>query len=415
MSPENKAPRSSPRKACRPVQAQIRYLSKYYFICYLRLVLISGSYDGTIRFWDVPTGELLRCLEVGKPVSYLAGEEVFVVGFHDVGEPNLLQPRAPLFCDHVHATAAARGAPERDPRGRGEREEPSAEADKHVHVGLVCWDWRAGSKIVRFGQQATVNVGVHRADRAGCDQDAVDVIHRIARKNGANCTLTIQTLRDAAAPYADPNANPEQDVTQTKFSTWGLIRNSLDGISGENIKRLFVTPRLAYSSGLFCFVFMALWASRILFSTRSSAYTYQAVCGVGGSLLAAVMVQLFTIMSGVFLFALTQAKTSMQVNGLVSIASFWENTFYGVLYGYAPEIFPTPRRGTGDAFCAAANRIAGLFAPTKANRCSIPVIAVYSNVGKTPNGPVLASAAIFVFTGLTMLGLSIETVGVTAL
>jgi pyrimidine and pyridine-specific 5'-nucleotidase len=39
--------------------------------------LISGSYDGTIRFWDVPTGELLRCLEVGKPVScvdYLAGE-----------------------------------------------------------------------------------------------------------------------------------------------------------------------------------------------------------------------------------------------------------------------------------------------------------------------------------------------------
>jgi hypothetical protein len=35
-------------------------------------------------------------------------------------------------------------------------------------------------------------------------------------------------------------------------------------------------------------------------------------------------------MSGVFLLALTQAKTSMQVNGLVSIASFWENTFYGV-------------------------------------------------------------------------------------
>jgi pyrimidine and pyridine-specific 5'-nucleotidase len=44
--------------------------------------LISGSYDGTIRFWDVPTGELLRCLEVGKPVScvdYLAGEGEFSV------------------------------------------------------------------------------------------------------------------------------------------------------------------------------------------------------------------------------------------------------------------------------------------------------------------------------------------------
>jgi len=25
---------------------------------------------------------------------------------------------------------------------------------------LVCWDWRAGTKIVRFGQQTTINIGV---------------------------------------------------------------------------------------------------------------------------------------------------------------------------------------------------------------------------------------------------------------
>lgn len=32
----------------------------------------------------------------------------------------------------------------------------SAGADK----ALVCWDWRTGQKIVRFGQQTTVNIGV---------------------------------------------------------------------------------------------------------------------------------------------------------------------------------------------------------------------------------------------------------------
>ena len=32
----------------------------------------------------------------------------------------------------------------------------SAGADK----ALVCWDWRVGTKIVRFGQQTTVNIGV---------------------------------------------------------------------------------------------------------------------------------------------------------------------------------------------------------------------------------------------------------------
>src|SRR5882724_11271248 len=31
--------------------------------------LISGSYDETIRFWDVDTGEQKKCLQVKKPVS----------------------------------------------------------------------------------------------------------------------------------------------------------------------------------------------------------------------------------------------------------------------------------------------------------------------------------------------------------
>lgn len=50
--------------------------------------MISGSYDETIRFWDMNTGEEKKCLKVGKVVScvdYLVDEEVFVVGFHDVG------------------------------------------------------------------------------------------------------------------------------------------------------------------------------------------------------------------------------------------------------------------------------------------------------------------------------------------
>ncbi|KAJ7097589.1 MFS general substrate transporter [Mycena epipterygia] len=270
----------------------------------------------------------------------------------------------------------------------------------------------------------------------GRDQDAVDVIHRIAKKNKTTTKLTVQDLYNAASPYLEPGQDSGAGALVTRFSTWGLIRNSLDDVTGENIKGLFCTPRLAYSSGLIIFIYGALGLAYPLFnaflgsylSSREtdtgatgidatySAYTYQAACGVGGSMLAAVMVQwsrtgrkysmaFFTVMSGVFLFALTAARTSVQVNALVSIASFWENAFYGVLYGYAPEVFPTPRRGTGDALAASASRVTGLFAP---------VIAVYSNAGKTPNGPVYASAGIFVFTGLLMLGLPIETAGVTA-
>src|ERR1700733_13757161 len=83
------------------------------------------------------------------------------------------------------------------------------------------------------------------------------------------------------------------------------------------------------------------------------------------------MPSLFTIAAGIFLFGLTAARDGAQINALTSMASFFENAMYGVLYGYAPEVFPTPHRGTGDAYAAAASRVTGLFAP---------IIAVYSKV-----------------------------------
>lgn len=70
----------------------------------------------------------------------------------------------------------------------------------------------------------------------------------------------------------------------------------------------------------------------------------------------------------------------------------WADWADGVLYGYAPEVFPTPSRGTGDALAAAASRVTGIFAP---------VIAVFSNAALTPDGPVFASAGIFVASVVT--------------
>jgi hypothetical protein len=92
--------------------------------------LISGSYDETIRFWDMNTGQEKKCLKVGKVVSCvdcLVDEEVFVVGFHDVGyvfssllrfffglliglDPSLFskQPRPPILISNIHTTPTTR-------------------------------------------------------------------------------------------------------------------------------------------------------------------------------------------------------------------------------------------------------------------------------------------------------------------
>lgn len=78
----------------------------------------------------------------------------------------------------------------------------------------------------------------------------------------------------------------------------------------------------------------------------------------------------------------------------------------GVLFGYSPEVFPTPSRGTGDALAATANRMAGILSP---------IIAIYSEAARTPDGPVYTSAALLVVAGIVTLFFPIETRGRTAL
>ncbi|KAK0233809.1 hypothetical protein IW262DRAFT_1488083 [Armillaria fumosa] len=141
--------------------------------------LVSGSYDETIRFWELPergvgvgmnaaaicvsggsrvdVAGLAQCkkvLRVGKVVScidWLIEEEVFVVGFHDVGRVHLFSSLTytPLqqLAGHLNGIRAV---------ALSSKNLVSAGVDK----ALVCWDWRAGAKIVRFGQQTTINIGV---------------------------------------------------------------------------------------------------------------------------------------------------------------------------------------------------------------------------------------------------------------
>ncbi|KAF9269792.1 hypothetical protein L218DRAFT_850457 [Marasmius fiardii PR-910] len=129
--------------------------------------LVSGSYDESIRFWELPErqevgvglgkngmAECKKVLKVGKVVScldWLIDEEVFVVGFHDVGRVHLYSSLTYTLLQqlsgHLNGIRAV---------ALSSKNLVSAGADK----ALVCWDWRAGQKIVRFGQQTTINIGV---------------------------------------------------------------------------------------------------------------------------------------------------------------------------------------------------------------------------------------------------------------
>lgn len=272
----------------------------------------------------------------------------------------------------------------------------------------------------------------------GRDEAAVEVIHNIAKRNKVTVHLTVVDLQNAALPYmTEEEIAKMKRGEKEKFSSIKLVKNALHEFDSKHLSAIFSTPRLAFSTSLITLIYGTLGLAYPLFNSflgtyldlklgsfgdnsinaTYSAYTYQAACGIPGSFMAAAMVEIprggrkfamafFTLAAGIFLLVLTQSRNAVQVNALTCMSAFFSNAYYGVLFGYAPELFPTPSRGTGDALVSAAQRFFGLFAP---------IIAVYSPAADTPDGPVFASGAIYVATAFLMLFLPIETRGRTAL
>jgi len=110
------------------------------------------------------------------------------------------------------------------------------------------------------------------------------------------------------------------------------------------------------------------------------------------------------VLTGVFLFASTTARTSNALLGWNCGYSFTSNVMYGVLYAISPELFPTKGRGTGNAIVAAANRVFGVMAP---------IIALYADL--TTSVPIYISGSLFLFSGLIALLLPFEPRGKASL
>ncbi|KAH0489577.1 hypothetical protein TgHK011_010000 [Trichoderma gracile] len=259
----------------------------------------------------------------------------------------------------------------------------------------------------------------------GRDEDAVRVVHEVARRNGKTSSLTIEDLKAC---------EPEGYVAQTDLST-AVKRHLIEQIDTTHVKALFSTFKLGLSTGLIA----AIWAliglgfplynaflpfiqanKGVDFGDGSTYLTYRnsliiAVLGVPGALIGGLLVELPRIgrkgtlalsaaLTGVFLYCSTTAKSSESLLGWNCAYNFCSNVMYAVLYGYTPEIFPTPQRGTGNAIAATANRIFGIMAP---------IIAMFANL--ETSAPVYTSGALFIAAGILTLFLPFESRGKAAL
>lgn len=217
----------------------------------------------------------------------------------------------------------------------------------------------------------------------GRDAEAVEVVHEVARRNGRSTTLTL----------ADLQACEPEGYTSTNATAEAAVRRQLAKFDASHVRALFSTRKLGLSTGLI----MAVWALIGLgyplynayipyiqatrgadFGDGSTYRTYRdsliiAVLGVPGALLGGWLVErrivgrkgtlaISTVLTGVFLYCSTTAVTSDALLGWNCAFNFTSNVMYAVLYGFTPELFPTPQRGTGNALAAVCNRVFGIMA-----------------------------------------------------
>jgi hypothetical protein len=256
----------------------------------------------------------------------------------------------------------------------------------------------------------------------GKDEDAVRVVHEVARRNGKTSTLTIEDLQAC---------NNLGRTAQQQTTAVAAVKRNLQRLNSSHIRALFATKKLAFSTSMITVVWAFIGLGFPLYNaflpyiqaTRGVDYgdgstyiTYRnsliiAVLGVPGCILGGVLVETpyigrkgtlaaSTVLTGVFLFCSTTARHSNDLLGWNCAYNFMSNIMYAVLYAYTPEIFPTKDRGTGNALTASANRVFGIMAP---------IVAMFANL-KT-SAPVYVSGALFIAAGLLVLVLPFESRG----
>lgn len=199
----------------------------------------------------------------------------------------------------------------------------------------------------------------------GRDEDAVRVVHEVARRNGKTSTLTLEDLTSLDRLGSGPGVESRQQQTGASAA----IKRNLQKLDSSHVKSLFATKKLAFSTGLMTLIWAFIGLGFPLYNaflpyiqaTRgvdfgdSSTYlTYRnsliiAVLGVPGCLLGGLLVETprigrkgtlaaSAVLTGVFLFGSTTAHNSNSLLGWNCAYNFMSNIMYAVLYAYTPEV-----------------------------------------------------------------------------
>jgi MFS family permease len=230
----------------------------------------------------------------------------------------------------------------------------------------------------------------------GREQEAIDILHRIAKFNKQPApTLTMEMFAaiDEAASSGTSSARVSTEGPQgTKATTkkvvsgFGKELTRLKGIFTNKLSAfIFVLLALAYMGDYWSFNLAGNFLPLILLrnnvdegrGTVSDTYEQYLIIyfpGIIGAILALASIQLplvgrkwslvfSAICQGVSMAMYTQVSSTAAYVGLNALEYIMQTYFNAVLYASAPELFDTVYRGSVSGMLSCMGRIAGIVAP----------------------------------------------------
>lgn len=243
----------------------------------------------------------------------------------------------------------------------------------------------------------------------GRDEQAVHVLHKIAEKYHRPCSITLEQLEAVGV------TSRQRETASRKRR----IFNPSDVLF--HLRGLFATKKLGLSTSLVWFSWLLIGLAYPLYNVflptylatrgakfgQTSAYitwrnyALNNFCSIPGPVVAGFMCRsrwfwgrrgtmiIGATITMIFFFCYTQVRTESQNLGFTCAISFCLNIYYGTLYAYTPEVFPSAHRGTGNGIAIGFNRIMGIISA---------VVAFKANTN-TPV-PIYICACLYIIMGI---------------
>ncbi|GFZ47001.1 hypothetical protein JCM24511_04227 [Saitozyma sp. JCM 24511] len=227
----------------------------------------------------------------------------------------------------------------------------------------------------------------------GKEQEAIDVLHKIAKFNRAPPpVLTIEHFAEIDQAQSQSTAGTPTGHLSTVQTTKKVARDAVRSLS--HLKALFtnklqavifVLLAIAYIGDYWSFNLAGSFLPIVLLRNNVSSgqgtvtdtyrqYVYIYLPGILGAVLALLSVQLPLVgrkwslvfsaaMQGLSMAMYTQVKTTAGYVGLNALEYIMQTYFNAVLYASAPELFDTAYRGSASGMLSCLGRLAGIVAP----------------------------------------------------